>query len=152
MQFLQEPLPTLSSWLKSCAIPLAFTSFPLQQCCPSTNKDLCVQVTLTNMALGAQLFRSTCCSLHTVRIFKSKFICLWSAPRPQCRVFKAFARAPGQTAIYCSAALPNVNCCWRIQIFVWINEECDFQVWKWQVWETKFMISIYVSLLIATCI
>lgn len=122
MQFLQEPLSILSSWLKSCAIPLAFTSSPLQQCCPFTNTDLCIQVTSTSRALGAQLFRSTCCSLHTVRIFKSKFISLWSAPRPQLGVFKAFARAPGWAAGYCSAALPNVNWCWRIQIFVWINE------------------------------
>lgn len=123
MQFLQQLLSILSSWLKSCAIPLAFTPFPLQQCYPFTNTDLCIQVTPTSMALGAQLFRSTCCCLYTVKIVKSNFICLWSAPRPQFRVLKAFARAPGQIATHCSASLPNVNWRWRIQNFVWINEE-----------------------------
>lgn len=69
------------------------------------NTDLCIQVTPTSKALGAHLFRSTGCSLHTVRILKSKVICLQSAPQPQFNAFKAFSRAPGQTATHRSATL-----------------------------------------------
>lgn len=88
--------------------------FPtLQQSYPFRNTDLCIQVTPTSMALRAHLFRSTGCSLRTIRILKSKFICLQSAPQPQFMVFKAFPRAPGQTVIHCSAVLANVNWRWR---------------------------------------
>lgn len=43
-----------------------------QQRCPFKNTDLCILVTPTSMAPGAHLFRSTSCSLHTIRILKIK--------------------------------------------------------------------------------